>query len=134
MMNEHAISSPSLTVHSVSWPSLLGTSQARYVGVLAREIEPKFKGDIRFEVAAAFAGNKRDSQCLATWFLALCCFLLTPWVLLFLYTDPPRIVHPVPYLTICATPRHVNRSRPQTAKVGPKVTCLWNTITFLWIP
>jgi len=35
---------------------VLGMSQVWYVGVLARKIEPKFGGDIGFELAAAFAG------------------------------------------------------------------------------
>jgi len=35
----------------------LGMSQVWYVGVLARKIEPKFGGDIGFELAAAFTGT-----------------------------------------------------------------------------
>jgi len=32
-------------------------SQVWYIGVLAGKIEPKFGGDIGFELAAAFAGT-----------------------------------------------------------------------------
>jgi len=35
---------------------VLGMSQVWYIGVLAGKIEPKFGGDIGFELAAAFAG------------------------------------------------------------------------------
>ena len=35
---------------------VLGMSQAWYIGVLARKIEPEFGGDIGFELAAVFAG------------------------------------------------------------------------------
>jgi purine-cytosine permease-like protein len=36
---------------------ILGMSQVWYIGVLAKKIEPKFGGDIGFELAAAFAGT-----------------------------------------------------------------------------
>ena len=36
---------------------VLGMSQVWYIGVLAGKIEPKFGGDIGFELAAAFAGT-----------------------------------------------------------------------------
>ena len=35
----------------------MGMSQVWYIGVLAGKIEPKFGGDIGFELAAAFAGT-----------------------------------------------------------------------------
>ena len=37
--------------------AVLGMSQVWYIGVVAKKIEPKFGGDIGFELAAAFAGT-----------------------------------------------------------------------------
>ena len=106
-------------------------SQVWYIGVLAGGIKPKFEGDIGFELA---------SICWYQEGLAMPYHFVSRALLVPAYPPGPsgflrrssRVVHPVPYTTICTTLRHVNRSHPRTTKVGPKVTCLWNTITSLW--